>query len=100
VFIASIQVDVEASGYKVLSTKVEIRLKKIGAVKWPTLEKSDQPHVPASGNYSDPSASGRPTYPTSNIRQVLAESFRLHCSVFCLAFEVGGYTETALLQVC
>eukprot|EP00884_Botryococcus_braunii_P017520 jgi/Botrbrau1/4451/Bobra.0348s0037.1 len=61
------EVDVDSSSYKVLPSKVEVRLKKVKALKWPTLEKSDLPHVPASGNYSEPMPS-RPTYPTSNIK--------------------------------
>lgn len=66
---SALQVDVDSSSFKVLSTKLEVRLRKFGAFKWPTLEKSDQPHVPASGS-SDPMPA-KSQYPTSSLRQVV-----------------------------
>lgn len=67
------QIDVGASSYSVLSTKVEIKLRKVSAAKWPTLEPSDQPHIPAGSTFAFPSSvvSDQPSHPTAKPRSVL-----------------------------
>ena len=53
------------SKYEILGTKVEVRLKKRGAVSWPTLEKSEQV---AAANFSNPAVEQAPVYPSSHPR--------------------------------
>ena len=69
------QVDPAASKYELLKRKTEIRLKKSGAIKWPTLEKSNEkadPYAPAPTAAAPPSvAQPKPAYPSSYNRKVV-----------------------------
>lgn len=64
-----LQVDPAASKHELLKSKTEIRLKKSAAVKWPTLEKSDQkadPYAKAPTAVPTPvQQAPKPAYPSS-----------------------------------
>lgn len=68
------EVDPAASKYDLLKSKTEIRLKKSGAIKWPTLEKSNEkadPYAPAPTAAAPPPAvQPKPAYPSSYNRKV------------------------------
>lgn len=57
-----LQVDVAGSKHEILRSKIEIRLKKLEPLSWPTLEKSEKK---AAANFSDPTVSHPPSYPSS-----------------------------------
>ncbi len=56
------QVNAAESKHEVLRSKIEIRLKKLNPISWPTLEKSEKK---AAANFSDPNINSPPSYPSS-----------------------------------
>lgn len=64
-----LQVDPVASKHELLKSKTEIRLKKSDAIKWPTLEKSNQkadPYAKApTAVPTPPVQQPKPAYPSS-----------------------------------
>lgn len=70
-----LQVNAAASKYELLGSKVEVRLKKAEAIKWPTLEASDKKADP----YGKPNViaqrptpqAPKPSYPTSFSRKAV-----------------------------
>ena len=70
------QVDPAASKHELLKSKTEIRLKKAGAIRWPTLEKSNEkadPYAPAPTAAAPPPRvqQHKPSYPSSANRKVV-----------------------------
>ena len=59
------QVDVAESQHEILRSKIEIRLRKLQPISWPTLEQSEQK---AAANFSDPTLHSPPSYPSSSAR--------------------------------
>lgn len=71
-----VQVDPAASKYELLKSKTEIRLKKAGAIRWPTLEDSNEkadPYAPAptAAAPQPPVQQPKPSYPSSANRKVV-----------------------------
>lgn len=71
-----VQVDPASSKHELLKSKTEIRLKKAGAVRWPTLEKSNRkadPYAPAPSAAAAPPPvqQPKPSYPSSANRKVV-----------------------------
>lgn len=69
------QVDPTASKHELLKSKTEIRLRKAGAIKWPTLEKSNEkadPYAPAPNAATQPRVQQpKPSYPSSANRKIV-----------------------------
>lgn len=67
--VSLLQVDPAASKHELLKSKTEIRLKKSDAIKWPTLEKSNQkadPYAKApTAVPTPPVQQPKPAYPSS-----------------------------------
>ena len=71
-----LQVDPAASKYELLKSKTEIQLKKSGAIRWPTLETSNEkadPYAPAptAAAAPPPVQQPKPSYPSSANRKVV-----------------------------
>lgn len=70
------EVDPTASKHELLKSKTEIRLRKAGAIKWPTLEKSNEkadPYAPApNAAATQPRVQQpKPSYPSSANRKIV-----------------------------
>lgn len=70
------QVDPAASKHELLKSKTEIRLKKGSAIKWPTLEKSNEKadpygQAPTAAAAPPPVQQPKPAYPSSFNRRVV-----------------------------
>ena len=70
------QVDPAASKHELLKSKTEIRLKKGSAIKWPTLEKSNEKadsygKAPTAAADPPPVQQPKPAYPSSFNRRVV-----------------------------
>ena len=59
------QVNVAESRHEILKSKIEVRLRKLQPISWPTLEQSEQK---AAANFSDPTMHSPPSYPSSSVK--------------------------------
>ncbi|CAI5759015.1 unnamed protein product [Candida verbasci] len=67
------EIDAEKSSFKVYSTKLEIYLKKVENIKWPSLEKSEEEQEEEEAKVNE----STPAYPTSSKKKVNWNKFKV-----------------------